>query len=333
MARDFNDEGQAHQPVLRQEVVECLRPEREGTIVDCTLGLGGHAEALLEASTKVRVVGIDRDTEALEIAERRLASFGARFRAVHGNFKDLAEVLAGIGVNEVAGVLTDLGVSSLQFDKAERGFSFSADAPLDMRMDTSSGETAADLIGSMTEGELADLIFEYGEERGSRKIARAIARARQKEPITTTSQLADIVVRALNIPGRWRIHPATRTFQAIRIAVNQEMQALESFLPAAISLLGPGARLAVISFHSLEDRIVKRRFLLESGRCLCHLEGRRSMEHATRKEVEEGGVVCSLCGAAKRVQVLTRKPQRASREEIERNPRSRSALLRVCERL
>jgi 16S rRNA (cytosine1402-N4)-methyltransferase len=332
MDRDFHDEGQAHQPVLRQEVVEWLRPEREGTIVDCTVGLGGHAEALLEASTKVRVVGIDRDTEALEIAERRLASFGARFRAVHGNFRDIAEVLAGIGVSEVAGVLADLGVSSLQFDKAERGFSFGADAPLDMRMDTGSGETAAELIESMTEGELADLIFEYGEERGSRKIARAIVRARQKEPITTTSQLADIVVRALNIPGRWRIHPATRTFQAIRIAVNQEMQALESFLPAAISMLGPGARLAVISFHSLEDRIVKRRFLLESGRCLCNLEGRGPMEQAPRKEVEEGGVVCSRCGAAKRVQVLTRKPQRATREEIERNPRSRSALLRVCER-
>src|SRR6185369_4733311 len=198
-----------------------------------------------------------------------------RFQAVHANFKEISRVLAQFDMTNVQGVLADLGVSSLQLDTGDRGFSFAADAPLDMRMDQSSGETATDLVSHLTEGELADLIFEYGEERGARRIARAIERERARAPIATTKQLADLVVRALHVPGRWRIHPATRTFQALRIAVNQELRAVEAFIPEAITALAPGGRLAIIAFHSLEDRIVKRSFLRESGRCDCPAEVRR----------------------------------------------------------
>jgi 16S rRNA (cytosine1402-N4)-methyltransferase len=243
-----------------------------------------------------------------------------------------------MGERDVSGMLADLGVSSLQFDKAERGFSFAADAPLDMRMNQSEGQTAADLINRLPEAELADLIFEYGEERGARRIARAIVKARQKQTVTTTGELATLVIRALNVPGRWRIHPATRTFQALRIAVNRELQALQSFIPAALSVLGPKGRLAIISFHSLEDRIVKRSLQLESGRCLCHVRAQgtgviRAADLPEPERSNDGDLICSRCGARRRVEVLTRKPVRASREEIARNPRSRSALLRVCERL
>lgn len=338
MARDIHGEGQAHEPVLLDEVIHWLRPETGGTFVDCTVGLGGHAEALLAASAATRVIGIDRDPEALALAKQRLAMFEPRFRAANANFSDVATVLAEMGQRDVNGMLADLGVSSLQFDKAERGFSFAADAPLDMRMNPSEGQTAADLINRLPEAELADLIFEYGEERGARRIARAIVKARQKQTVTTTGELATLVIRALNVPGRWRIHPATRTFQALRIAVNRELQALQSFIPAALSVLGPKGRLAIISFHSLEDRIVKRSLQLESGRCLCHVraQGTGAIRAADLPEPErsnDGDLICSRCGARRRVEVLTRKPVRASREEIARNPRSRSALLRVCERL
>ena len=247
-------------------------------------------------------------------------------------------------MTEVRGVLADLGVSSLQLGRSERGFSFASDAPLDMRMDQGNELTAADLVNELPERELADRIFEYGEERGARKIARAIARTREREPIATTKQLADVVVRALNVPGRWRIHPATRTFQALRIAVNDELKALERLIPAAISALASGGRLAIISFHSLEDRIVKRGFLRESGRCICEAqswqggkEAVRETQQTTRgegrKENTIGDVICEHCGARRRIGILTRKPVRPTPEEMERNPRSRSSLLRVCEKL
>jgi 16S rRNA (cytosine1402-N4)-methyltransferase len=340
-------ESQSHEPVLLQEVVEFLRPEQGGLFVDCTLGLGGHSEAILKASPDARVIGLDRDREALAVAQERLAVFDNRFRAVHTNFTEISRVLAQMDVKSVQGVLADLGVSSLQLDKSERGFSFTADAPLDMRMDQTSGETAADLINSLPEAELADLIFEYGEERGARRIARAIARERERSPIETTKQLADLVVRTLRVPGRWRIHPATRTFQALRIAVNQELRAVEAFIPDAVTALMPGGRLAIISFHSLEDRIVKRSFLRETGRCDCPVEvrriasaGRAFAENSFESSGEEKGdahtsgeALCPACGARRRVHLLTRKPIRPSTAETARNPRSRSALLRVCEKL
>ena len=321
--------AQQHQPVLLREVVDWLRASEGGTFVDCTVGLGGHAKAILDASPGARLIGLDRDPEALDLARERLSIFEDRVHLIHVNFEDAGAALTQRGIREVRGVLADLGVSSLQLEQKERGFSFVSDAPLDMRMDQSEGETAAGLVNELSERELADLIFEYGEERGARKIARAIVRERDREAILTTKRLADIVVRALNIPGRWRIHPATRTFQALRIAVNDELETLERFIPAAIALLANGGRLAIISFHSLEDRIVKRSFLRESGRCQCETPVSQGMP--TRAHDDE--IVCGRCGAATRVRILTRKPVRPTPEEIEHNPRSRSSLLRVCERL
>jgi 16S rRNA (cytosine1402-N4)-methyltransferase len=348
MSSTDDEIGYSHEPVLLKEVLEWLKPEQGGIFVDCTLGLGGHAEAMLEASPETRVIGLDQDLKALALAQKRLARFTERFQAVHTNFKNLSDALQGLGIAQVQGVLADIGVSSLQFDNTERGFSFAADALLDMRMDQTQGETAADLANQLCEEELADLIFEYGEERGARRIAKRIVRERQRQPITTTKQLADIAIRALNVPGRWRIHPATRTFQAFRIAVNDELQVLEQFIPEAISHLASGARLAIIAFHSLEDRIVKRAFQRESGQCLC--EGKtgivrpesykrlrtarkyRKADEALHREIGDA-VICATCGARLRINPLTRKPVRPTDEEIARNFRSRSALLRVCERI
>jgi 16S rRNA (cytosine1402-N4)-methyltransferase len=320
----------SHQPVLLEEVTYWLRPERGGMFIDCTVGLGGHAEAMLAASPETVVIGIDRDLESLELARKRLATFGDRFLGIHADFKDLPELLSRVGAPEVRGVLADLGISSLQLENAERGFSFLFDAPLDMRMDRSGGETAADLVNRLGERELADLIFEYGQEHGARRIARAIVRERGRQKIVTTKQLADIVVRALNIPGRWRIHPATRTFQALRIAVNRELVGLAEFVSDAVSALGRGGRLAIISFHSLEDRIVKRAFRLESGKCLCE----PAVPSAGFADAEStSNTTCHRCGARRRVVILTKKPVRPSSEEIKRNLRSRSARLRVCEKI
>jgi 16S rRNA (cytosine1402-N4)-methyltransferase len=332
MASETTNEGQAHEPVLLREALDWLRPQEGGIFVDCTLGLGGHSEAILKASPETKVIGIDRDRQALAHAQERLSIFENRFTAVHASFRDLAEVLSHSAAAEVQGVLADLGVSSLQLDRGERGFSFASEAELDMRMDQGEGETAADLVNQLEERELADLIFEYGEERGARKIARAIVRERERNPILTTGQLAEIVVRALRIPGRWRIHPATRTFQALRIAVNQELEALKSFIPQAISALAPGGRLAIMSFHSLEDRIVKHSFQRESGRCACASQMRGGKPPAGLAERPDE-IACPLCGARNRVRVLTRKPVRPAEDEVRRNPRSRSALLRVCQRL
>ena len=321
---------EVHEPVLLKEVVEWLQPQEGGSFVDCTVGLGGHAEAILAASPATKVIGIDRDLDALAVARERLSIFESRVRLVHANFDEVASILVRLGETEARGILADLGVSSLQLERGERGFSFATDAALDMRMNQSAGQTAADLVNGLPERELADLIFEYGEERGARKVARAIARERDRQPIASTKQLADVVVRALNIRGRWRIHPATRTFQALRIAVNDELKSLERFIPDAISQLGGGGRLAIISFHSLEDRIVKHSFLRESGRCVCQTDlGNKSR----KKNIAVDEVICEHCGARRRVAILTRKPVRPRPDEIERNPRSRSALLRVCERL
>ena len=326
-----NEKGELHEPVLLDEVIEWLRPVEGGTFVDCTVGLGGHAQAILASSPDTRLIGLDRDLEALARARERLSIFEGRVKLVHANFESIGSTLDLAAIAEVQGVLADLGVSSLQLERSDRGFSFASDAPLDMRMDQNSELTAATLVNELAERDLADLIFEYGEERGARKIARAIARRRDGEPIATTKQLADIVVRALNIPGRWRIHPATRTFQALRIGVNDELKALERLVPDAISRLAHGGRLAIISFHSLEDRIVKRGFLRESGRCVC--ETQRWRTGGARKDAAVDDVICEYCGATRRVRILTRKPGRPSPEERERNPRSRSSLLRVCEKL
>lgn len=305
--------------MLLDEVLAVLEPERGGLFVDCTLGMGGHAEAILGASDRTRLIGLDRDAESLELARGRLASFGDRFRPVHANYREIAEVLRREAPGErVAGLLADLGISSHQLDEAERGFSFSREAPLDMRMDRSQGETAADLVNRLPESELADLIYEYGEERASRRIARAICRARERSPLRTTTELAEIVARASGIPRhKQRIHPATRTFQALRIAVNQELEGLGRFLDDAVAALDvPGGRIAVIAFHSLEDRIVKHTFNALSGHCSC----------------PPGLPVC-VCGARRLVRVLTRKPIAAAEREIETNPRARSAKLRAAERV
>jgi 16S rRNA (cytosine1402-N4)-methyltransferase len=327
-------EVEEHQPVLLEEVTRWLRPERGGSFVDCTVGLGGHSEAILAASTAATVIGIDRDAETLKLAAERLKGFGERFRGIHVNFKDLDTALADAGAgNQIDGCLADLGVSSLQLGSAERGFSFQHDAPLDMRMDRSKGTTAADLINQMDERELADLIFKYGEEPGSRRIARAIVRER---PVTTTTQLAQIIVRALKRQGHWRVHPATRTFQALRIAVNDELDGLDQFITTAVSHLCIGGLLAIISFHSLEDRIVKNTFKLESGVCQCPPRLRRATQEQQSAADEEGhdpSTVCRHCGARKRAEILTRKAVQPGQDEIQRNPRARSARLRVCERI
>jgi 16S rRNA (cytosine1402-N4)-methyltransferase len=308
----------SHIPVLLEEVLEALAPRRGGLFVDCTVGMGGHSEAILDAGPEARVIGLDRDAESLDLARARLARFGERFLAVHSDYRDLTEVLARHAPGEhAAGILADLGVSSHQLEEASRGFSFSHDGPLDMRMDRSTGSTAADLVNRLPEGELADLIYEYGEERASRRIARAIGRAREVARIETTARLAEIVARASGVPRhKQRVHPATRTFQALRIAVNRELDRLDEFLRDAVGALrAPGGRLAVIAFHSLEDRIVKRGLKVLSGQCVC----------------PPRIPVCG-CGARRLVRVVTPKPIVPSEREVEANPRARSARLRVAER-
>src|SRR5256714_1930736 len=235
MAAPLGGMGAPHRPVLLQETLKFLAPERGGLFVDCTVGLGGHSEAILKSSTDTRVLGMDIDTEALAYSRQRLASFGERFRAVHANFRAIAQALQEVNEREPNGILVDLGVSSLQFDSAERGFSFRFDAPLDMRMDPTSGPTAADLLQQLPEAEIARIIFEFGEERHSRRIARRIVERReQSKPVTTTKELADLVVTAAGGGKREQIHPATRTFQALRIAGNNELEGLGDFVALAI---------------------------------------------------------------------------------------------------
>lgn len=295
------DADPRHAPVLLDETVALLAPGRGGIFVDCTVGLGGHAAALLEGGA-TRLIGLDRDPGALEIAAEALRSWSDRVELVHADYRRLDAVLQGKGIDEVDGLLADLGVSSMQLDAEGRGFSFRRDEPLDMRMDRSSGPTAADLLEEIGEEELAKVIYQYGEERFSRRIARAIVEARRGERVATTGRLARIVRRAVPHRGRQRIDPATRTFQALRIRVNQELEGLEAFLTMAAARLRPGGRLAVITFHSLEDRIVK---------------------HGFRALAAGSGVL----------RVMTRKPVVPGEAEVARNPRARSGKLRVIERL
>src|SRR5439155_4088420 len=307
----------SHRPVLLRETIELLAAERGGLFVDCTVGHGGQSEAILQASPDAQVLGIDRDDEALELARKRLAQYGSRFRAVHADFRNITRVLAEAKVKQVRGILADLGVSSLQLDSPSRGFSFRHDAPLDMRMDASSGETAAELLGRLSEVEIARIVFEYGEERRARRIARWISERRGRgEPISTTRDLADLVERAVGPGKKRRIHPATRTFQALRIAVNGELENLDRFVTDAVDLLEPDGRLAVISFHSLEDRIIKRTLWKLSGRCQCPPR-----------------LPSCICGAHKTVEILTRRPISSGEAEVAANPRARSAKLRACKKL
>jgi 16S rRNA (cytosine1402-N4)-methyltransferase len=317
MAAPLGGIGAPHRPVLLQETLKFLAPERGGLFVDCTVGLGGHSEAILKSSSESRVLGLDLDPAALDYTRRRLAPFGERFRAVQANFRQIDLILREAGERDPLGVLADLGVSSLQFDSAERGFSFRFDAPLDMRMDPTTGATAADLLNQLPESEIARIIFEFGEERHSRRIARRIVESREQgKPITTTKELAELVQRALG--GRkWnQIHPATRTFQGLRIAVNRELEGLAEFVESAIDLLEPGGQFVVISFHSLEDRIIKHELRRLSGHCQC----------------PPRLPVCS-CGARAAVEILTRRPVTPDAKEVDENPRARSAKLRACRKL
>jgi 16S rRNA (cytosine1402-N4)-methyltransferase len=290
----------SHEPVMVPQALDLLAPVRGGLFVDCTVGLGGHSRALLEAGA-TRVLGLDRDQAALAIAADALAVFRDRVELVHADYRDLDRVLDERGISAVAGALADLGVSSMQLDADGRGFSFRRDEPLDMRMDQSRGDTAAALLQQADEEEIADAIFRFGEERFSRRVARAIVNARRESPIDTTGRLAAIVRRAVPHRGHQRIDPATRTFQGLRIWVNRELDGLDEFLARATARLLAGARLAVITFHSLEDRIVK---------------------HAFR----------ALAAPRGALRVVTKRPLTPEDDEVARNPRARSAKLRAIER-
>ncbi len=291
-----------HVPVMRAEVVQALAPERGGLFVDCTVGLGGHAAAVLEAGAR-RLIGIDRDEDALAVARERLAGWSGQVELVHADYREIGRVLDARGIGGVDGILADLGVSSLQFDGEGRGFSFQRDEPLDMRMDRSAGRTAADLVADLSEEDLANLIYRFGEERFSRRIARAIVDARRAGPVSTTGQLAALVRRAVPRRGYSPIHPATRTFQALRIAVNGELEGLDEFVDQACRRLAPGGRLVVLAFHSLEDRVVK---------------------HTLRR---------LAAGEAASVRLLSRRAMQPTDEEVAANPRARSAKLRAVERV
>ncbi len=306
-----------HLSVLPEEVIRFLDPMDGKTYLDGTLGGGGHASLILEQAPGAFLVGIDRDKTALAAAGARLAIHGDHVRLLHGDFADIAGYLDALGIAELDGFILDLGVSSHQLDTRERGFSFQQDAPLDMRMDISGGETAADLINTLPEAELARIISDYGEERWAKRIASFIVRERAETPITTTFRLVDIIKGAVP-KAKWdeRIHPATRTFQALRIAVNTELESLERGMRAALDLLKPGGRGVVISFHSLEDRIVKHIFKEYAEGCTCP----RQLP------------ICA-CGNQPRVKILTSRPVAATAAETDKNPRARSAKLRAIEKL
>lgn len=313
--RGRDSEFGRHTPVLVDEVLELLAPAVGQTIVDCTVGFGGHSLAILpklmpippsagprQEAVAGRVIAIDRDEQALELARTRLVEFAPQIEYVHGVFGDLPEILQRLNVGRVHGLVADLGISSLHVDQAERGFSFLREGPLDMRMDRTQSTTAASLIRELSEEELADVLYRYGEERLSRRIARRIVETQQVEPIETTTQLARVVASAVpSGRSRRRIHPATRTFQALRIAVNQELSQVETLLRILPDLLLPGGRAVIMAFHSLEDRLVKRAFL---------------------QGAKEGVF-----------RPLTKKPLQSSDQEVDRNPRSRSAKLRAVERM
>ncbi|MCB8927094.1 MAG: 16S rRNA (cytosine(1402)-N(4))-methyltransferase RsmH [Ardenticatenaceae bacterium] len=300
-----------HIPVLFDEVLDLLRPQANGRYIDGTLGAGGHTAGLLQKSAPSgRVLVFDKDAEAIAFAQKQLEPFGERVTYVHASYAEMGRIAPTNGFDQVDGILLDLGLSSRQLDNAQRGFSFMKDGPLDMRFDTSQGETAADLINNLDETTLADILWRYGEEKSSRKIAQMMVAER---PFTTTTQLAEKI--AQTVRRRGRIHPATQTFQALRIAVNRELETVETGVMAALELLGQNGRLAVISFHSLEDRFVKQTFRQLSQDCTCPPEQ----------------PVCT-CGGQAKFRLITRKAVQASAEEIAQNSRSRSARLRVIEK-
>lgn len=305
-----------HKPVLLEECLTALDIKPEGTYLDGTLGRAGHSQEILRRLKGGRLIGIDRDMTAIEAARERLAAFGDRVTLVHGNFCDLGEILADLGVDKVDGMLFDLGVSSPQLDEAQRGFSYMHDAPLDMRMDTSAALDARQVVNTWSGEELRRILWEYGEERYAPQIARAIVRRREEKPIETTGELVEVIRSAMPASAlREKQHPAKRSFQAIRIAVNGELEALAPMLRAATEGLRPGGRLAVITFHSLEDRIVKQTMRELATGCICPPEF----------------PVC-VCGRKPKLTLVTRKPIVSGLAELEENPRARSAKLRVAER-
>lgn len=302
-----------HRSVLYQEILHALNPTSSGCYIDATVGAGGHAWGILEASgPHGKLLGLDLDPQALALAQQRLAEFTGRFELAQASYTGLLQQIERLGWGGVQGIVMDLGVSSMQLDTAERGFSFLRDGPLDMRFGPSQPATAADLVNRLPEADLADLIYRYGEDRNSRRIARAIIAGR---PYATTLQLAQVIEKALG-RGRDRLHPATRTFQALRIAVNEELSGIEDTLPRAFAALAPGGRLAVIAFHSLEDRLVKQFFRRESRDCICPPEQ----------------LICN-CGHRASLKELTRHPILPQEDEAQANPRARSARLRVAEKI
>jgi 16S rRNA (cytosine1402-N4)-methyltransferase len=319
VANSTSSSAPGHQPVLLAEAVAALQPRPGGRYLDGTFGGGGHTRALLESSAPDGIVlALDADPAAIDRARavRQDPAIAGRLIPVRANFADLAIVARDRGVAPLDGILLDLGLSSFQLDQPERGFAFRHEGPLDMRFDPEQGAPASELVNTLPERELADLIWRYGEEPGSRRIARAIARERERAPIETTTRLAEIVAGALGGRRGRDIHPATRTFQALRIATNEELTALEAALAGALEVLAPGGRLAVIAFHSLEDRIVKRFVERESAGCVCPPE-----------------IPICVCGHHPRLQRITRRAVRPDAAEMDVNPRARSAILRVAERL
>lgn len=307
-----NESGVPHRSVLYHEIIVALHPVSPGYYVDATVGAGGHAWEILNASAPGgMLLGFDLDPQALEIAARRLSIYQDRFRLVQASYITLADQVKDMGWEAVNGIVLDLGVSSMQLDTPARGFSFQSDGPLDMRFSSAQLISAADIVNSWAEPDLADILWRYGEENQSRRIARAIVQAR---PLHTTRELAEVIYK-VGSHGKSRIHPATRTFQALRIAVNEELQSLEAFLPQALSVLSPGGRLAVLSFHSLEDRIVKQFFRRESRDCICPPEQ----------------PVCT-CGHSATIVEVNRRPIEAGESEVKLNPRARSARLRIAEK-
>lgn len=312
-----------HVPVMSKEILNYLN-KQDGIFVDATLGLGGHSQQILKHCDFInRLIGIDLDKSALLIAKEKLYEYKDKIDLVHGNFSDLINLLGRIGVNRIDGIMMDLGVSSLQLDTPDRGFSFQKSGDLDMRMDAGIGMSAADLVNDSQPDELINIFKDFGEERYSKRVVREIVETRKQERITTTLQLANIVETAypINVYSKGRsnsrsIHPATRVFQALRIVVNKELDNLREGLDAAVSLLNPGARICIISFHSLEDRIVKRRFQTLSKNCICPPKT----------------PIC-ICNHKKVLNIITKRPVIPSTEEIEFNPRARSAKLRVATKI
>ncbi len=302
-----------HRPVLYHEIIRLINPKSPGRYIDATVGAGGHAWGILKASEpEGRLLGLDLDPQALALADRRLSEFPARVSLILASYTTLRDQMLKIGWDSVQGIVLDLGVSSMQLDTPERGFSFLKDGPLDMRFSPSQPTTAADLVNHLPERELADLIWQFGEDRNSRRIARVIV---QNRPFSTTRELARALEKATG-RSHDRLHPATRTFQALRIAVNQELRSVSEVLPTAVDALAPGGRLAVISFHSLEDRLVKQYFRKESRDCICPPEQ----------------PVCT-CGHKASIKEITRRPISPAEDEMQNNPRARSAHLRVAEKL